>query len=71
MDCSISFVRGVGEPERSRAAFRHLVFSRNSRSVTYCQISWNNLYYAFRHLFVTVQKGSFKISQRKKIFGKS
>src|SRR6218665_904116 len=29
---------------RSRMAFRHLVFSRNVRSGTYCQISWNTLY---------------------------
>src|SRR6218665_1784974 len=27
--------RGVDEPERSGAAFRHLVFSRNARSWTY------------------------------------
>ena len=37
-------IRGVDEPERSGAAFRHLVFSRNARSGTYCKISRNALY---------------------------
>jgi len=45
--------RGVDELEWSGAVFRHLVFSRNARSGTYCQISRNALYWAFRHLFVT------------------
>jgi len=37
-------IRGVDEPERSGAAFRHLGFSRNARSGTYCKISRNALY---------------------------
>jgi len=45
-------------PERSGAVFRHLVFSQSARSGTYCQISQNALYWAFRHLFVTGQKGN-------------
>jgi len=49
--------RGVDGPERSGAVFRHLAFSRNACSGTYCQISRNALYWAFRYLFVTGQKG--------------
>ena len=43
--------RGVDEPERSGAAFRYLLFIRSGRSGTYCQISRNALYLAFRQLF--------------------
>jgi len=37
--------------ERSGTPFRNLLFIRNSRSGTYCQISRNNFYLPFRHLF--------------------
>jgi len=42
---------GVDEPEQSRTSFRYLLFSRNARSGTYCQISRNAFYLPFRHLF--------------------
>ena len=48
--------RGVDEPERSGAAFRHLVFSWNACSGTNCQINRNALHRAFWHLIVTGQK---------------
>src|SRR6218665_1037285 len=63
--------RGVDEPERSGAALRHLVFIRKARSGTYCQISRNALYRAFRHLFVTGQKRSFSILKKREFLGKS
>jgi len=55
--CSSSYGRpclvasGVDEPERSGTPFRYLLFSRNARSGTYCQISRNVFYLPFRHLF--------------------
>ena len=60
--------RGVDEPERSGAALRHLVFIRNARSGTYCQISRNALYRAFRHLFVTGQKKVVQYFEETRIF---
>jgi len=50
LQCSILYIdaiSGVGEPERSWAAFWHLVLSRNARFGTYCQIIRNALYWAF------------------------
>jgi len=44
-------ISGVDEPGRSGTPFRHLIFSRNSRSSTYCQISRNAFYLPSRHLF--------------------
>jgi len=42
---------GVDGPERSGTPLRYLLFSRNTCSGTYCQISWNDFYLPFRHLF--------------------
>ena len=36
---------GIDEPERSGTPFRYLLFSRNARSGTYCQISRNAFYF--------------------------
>src|SRR6218665_815520 len=43
---------GVDEPELSGTPFRYLLFSRNARYGTYCQISRNPFYLPFLHLFI-------------------
>jgi len=59
----------VDEPERSGAASRHLLFSRNVRSGTYCQNSRNAFYLAFRHLFCPyTKKGHSEFGGRNEIF---
>src|SRR6218665_1291783 len=51
----------VDKPERSGTPFRYLLFSRNARSGTYCQISRNAFYLPFRHLFTMVEDDDYEL----------
>jgi|SRR6218665_1151725 len=44
-------VSGIDEPELSGTPFRYLLFHRNARSGTDCQITRNVFCLPFRHLF--------------------